>query len=116
MAGARRLSRRTYAPGVMPMHEAVTLRYGFPDDVTALWRLAALDSAEVPEGQLLIAEVGGELWAAISLSDGSVIADPFRRTAALVGLLRERARQLNAPGPGYRPGRSRSRRTATASG
>ena len=43
------------------MHEAVTLRYAFPDDHEAVRRLAALDSAEVPAGQLLVAEVGSEL-------------------------------------------------------
>jgi hypothetical protein len=98
------------------MHEAVTLRYAFPDDSAAVFRLAALDSAEAPTGQLLVAEVGGELVAALSLIDGGVIADPFRRTLALVALLRERAAQLNAAAPRYRPGRSRSRRTAAASG
>jgi hypothetical protein len=98
------------------MHEAVTLRYAFPDDGAAVRRLATLDSAEVPAGQLLIAEVAGELRAALSLSDGGVIADPFHHTAALVALLRERAAQLNATAPRYRLGRSRSRRTAAASG
>jgi hypothetical protein len=98
------------------MPEAVTLRYAFPDDATAVFRLAALDSAEVPAGQLLVAEVGGELRAALSLIDGGVIADPFHRTLALVALLRERAAQLNAAPPRYRLGRSRSRRTAAASG
>jgi hypothetical protein len=102
------------------MHEAVTLRYAFPDDASALARLAALDSASVPAGQLLVAEVGGELWAALSLSDGGAIADPFRRTVALVALLRERAAQLSAPAPPLRSrlggSRSRSRRAAAASG
>ena len=98
------------------MHEAVTLRYAFPDDHEAVRRLAALDSAEVPAGQLLVAEVGSELRAALPLSGGAVIADPFHPTLALVALLRERAAQLNATAPRYRPGRSRSRRTATASG
>jgi hypothetical protein len=98
------------------MHEAVTLRYAFPDDHEAVRRLAALDSAVVPEGQLLIAEVAGELRAALSLSGGGAIADPFRHTAALLALLCERARQLNATAPEYRSRRSRGRRTATASG
>jgi hypothetical protein len=78
------------------MHEVVTLRFAFPDDATAIFRLASLDSAEPPAGQLLLAEVAGELRAAVSLHDGSVIADPFHRTAALVALLRERAAQLTA--------------------
>jgi hypothetical protein len=76
------------------MHEGITLRYAFPEDEAAITRLAALDSADVPPAALLVAEVAGELWAAISLAGGDVIADPFYPTAALVALLRERGRQL----------------------
>ena len=72
----------------------VTLRFAFPDDQPALWRLAALDSADVPAEPVLIAEVNGEARAALSLADGSVIADPFHRTVELVALLRARATQL----------------------
>ncbi len=57
----------------------------------ALVRLAALDSAAVPFGQVLIAEVDGQPKAALSLADGGVVADPFSRTAELVGLLRMHA-------------------------
>lgn len=85
------------------MHEAVTLRFAFPDDATAISRLASLDSAESPTGQLLLAEVAGELRAALSLRDGRVVADPFHRTAALVALLRERAMQLTTDAPRVRP-------------
>lgn len=77
------------------MREGVTLRYAFPDDERAVARLAALDSAEVPAAPLLLAEVEGELWAALSLPDGRVIADPFRPTLALLALLRERGQQLS---------------------
>lgn len=75
----------------------VTLRFAFPDDELALARLAVLDSSAALAGPVLLAEVGGELWAALSLKDGRVIADPFRRTTALVELLRARAAQLDAP-------------------
>ena len=47
-----------------------------------------------PRGDVLVAEVGGEVWAAISLDDRHAIADPFRPTGELVALLLERARQL----------------------
>ena len=92
------------------MYEGITLRYAFPDDDAAIARLAALDSASVPDAPLLVAEVGGELRAAISLADGGVIADPFHPTAALVALLRERGRQLSGiPGERrWRALRSRS--------
>jgi hypothetical protein len=76
------------------MHEGITLRYAFPDDDAAIVRLASLDSASVPEAPLLVADVGGELRAAISLQDGSVIADPFHPTLAHIALLRERGQQL----------------------
>ena len=76
------------------MHSPLTLRYAFPDDAAAVARLAALDSAEPPAAPLLLAEVEGELLAAISLPDGAVIADPFHRTRELVDLLRARAAQL----------------------
>ena len=56
--------------------------------------LAALDSSYAPAGDALVVEVGGELRAALFLSSGHVIADPFQRTAELVSMLRVRARQL----------------------
>jgi hypothetical protein len=80
----------------------VTLRYGFPDDQPALWRLAALDSAEPLAEPVLIAEVDGVPWAALSLSDGSVVADPFHRTLDVVALLRARAQQLTESHPRHR--------------
>jgi hypothetical protein len=72
----------------------LTLRFAFPDDARALGRLAALDSAPTPLQPALVAEVEGELRAALSLADGHVVADPFRPTLALIELLRARARQL----------------------
>jgi hypothetical protein len=79
---------------------AITIRHGFPDDGLALLRLAALDSRQPPPRPLLVAEVDGELRAALSLRDGGLIADPFHRTEALVDLLRARAAQLTAADAG----------------
>ena len=60
-----------------------------PSDVrTPHERLAALDSAPVLEGDVLIAYVDDEPWAAISLLDGRVVADPFRPSSGLVRHLR----------------------------
>lgn len=105
-ASARRLMRRPRAlagaggsGGRAAIDSTVTLRFGFPDDATAIARLAALDSAEPPRQPLLVAEVGGELRAALSLSDGAVIADPFHATGPLVALLRTRASQLEPDEP-----------------
>ncbi len=67
----------------------ITIRPAYGDDERALRRLAALDSAaQVPPAPLLIAEVDDEMRVAMSLRDGSVIADPFHLTLDLVALLR----------------------------
>jgi hypothetical protein len=96
----RRLLRRLVAPRLQtihaPVHGAVTIRYAFPDDEAGLARLAVLDSAAAASPPLLVAEVDGELRAALSLADGAVIADPFRPAAALLDLLATRAAQLVA--------------------
>jgi hypothetical protein len=89
---------------------AVTIRHAFPDDALPLLRLAALDSSEPPAQPALVAEVDGELRAALSLRDGSVVADPFHRTLALVDLLRARAAQLTAAD--VRPAETPTRRPA----
>ena len=75
-------------------------------DAAALERLAALDSSRVPRGDVLLAEVGDELWAAFSLEDGHAIADPLRPSADAVLMLAQRGRQL------HRDARRRSHGTA----
>jgi hypothetical protein len=72
----------------------VTIRYADSLDETALATLAALDSAEALTLPALVAEVEGDLRAALSLIDSVVIADPFHPTVELVALLQTRARQL----------------------
>jgi hypothetical protein len=83
----------------------VTIRYARSSDSEALERLAQLDSQPAPQGDVLVGEVDDEIWAAVSLSDYQVIADPFRPSGELAFLLVERARQL-------RRGHSRRRRRA----
>jgi hypothetical protein len=73
---------------------ALTIRPATADDAVALHRLAALDSAYPPTGDMLVAEMEGEIWAALDLDDGRAIADPFRPSGELVGLLRFRAARL----------------------
>ena len=77
----------------VPWH-AVTLRLGTTADMPALKRLATLDSTDVPAAPFLLAEVGGELRAAVSLTDRQTVADPFHPTAPLEQLLLRRAEQL----------------------
>jgi hypothetical protein len=78
--------------------DTLTIRRATEADSAALHRLAALDSASPPTGSdMLVAEVDGELWAALDLEDGRAIADPFRPSGELVGLLRFRAARVAAP-------------------
>ena len=72
----------------------LTVRTATSADQAALAVLAELDSAAAPTGEVLVAESGGDLLAAMSLADGHVVADPFRRTAEAVEVLRMRAAQL----------------------
>jgi hypothetical protein len=71
----------------------VTLRLAADRDRRALRRLAELDSADPLAGTVLVAEVDGELLAALSVQQRRAIANPFRPTAELVDLLRVRAAQ-----------------------
>ena len=73
-------------------------------DAAQLAELAERDTRQVPGGPVLGAEVDGRLVAAISLTSGELIADPFRPTSELQALLRLRASQLR-----QRPARRRQR-------
>jgi hypothetical protein len=73
---------------------AILIRRATDDDTTALRRLAQLDAARLPEGDLLVAEAGGEVRAALRISDSAYVADPFYASKALVGLLDVRAKRL----------------------
>src|SRR3954464_157075 len=70
---------------------SVLIRAARGSDGPALQELAALDSSRVPAGELLVAESGGEIIAALALNGAERIADPFRRTADVVALLELRA-------------------------
>ena len=72
---------------------AITIRRLDESDAHALSRLAALDSGAVPAQPVLGAEVGGRLLAAVSLSDGGLVADPFSPTSELRALLDLRVAQ-----------------------
>jgi hypothetical protein len=80
----------------------LTIRRADSSDTVALYELAALDSATPPAGDALLAEVGGELWAAIEIDSGAVIADPFRPSGELADLLRL---QVSLDGGSERSGR-----------
>src|SRR5688572_19217965 len=70
----------------------IRIRAARAEDIASVARVASRDTRPLPTQPLLVAEVGSDVRAAISLADGSVIADPFHRTAELVEMLRIRAR------------------------
>ena len=72
----------------------VTIRRARAEDSALLAALAALDSASPLGGEAIVAEVGGAPVAAAELRSGRTIADPFIRSAEIVGLLRLRVDQL----------------------
>jgi hypothetical protein len=74
--------------------DSVTIRRSTPADIVALRRLAQLDSQHPPSQPVLVAELGGEIVAALALETGIIVANPFQRTAQVVALLRLRADQL----------------------
>jgi hypothetical protein len=75
---------------------AFVIRLATDDDDDVVQRLAALDSARPPSGRILVGELDGVPAAALSLSDGHVVADPFTRTDLLVVHLRLRAQGILA--------------------
>ncbi len=109
----------THRDTIEPQAERdVTVRLAAYSDSPALLRLAGLDSAVLPGGPLVLAEVGGEVVAALALESRRAIADPFRHTAALLEMLNLRAEQIRresrAPARrGLLPRRLRSRLAAS---
>jgi hypothetical protein len=84
------------AGNTCPMTD-LTIRSARTADEPRLRRIAALDSANLPHGDLLVGVVGGEIQAAIEAGSGRVIANPFVRTAELVELLVAADRPVTAP-------------------
>jgi hypothetical protein len=77
----------------------ITIRRATEDDARALDRLAGLDSRRLPAGPHLIALADDVPVAAISLSSGQAVANPFAATAPVVALLQERAAHLSGERP-----------------
>ncbi len=90
----------------------VVIRLAVAADEAPLRRLAQLDSARPLGGPKLLAEHAGSLVAAVSMADGSAIADPFRMTAETLELLRLRAAQM---GRAQQTGRAQVSRAGGAS-
>jgi hypothetical protein len=84
-------------PPTAPDLDGVLLRSAREDDHADLIRLAALDSARPLPGPALVAEQNGALVAALCLSTGRAVADPFVPSLQLVELLRQHAAHRQAP-------------------
>ena len=80
------------APRELP--EPVLVRNATAADQRRIRELARLDDRRMPAGPHLVAELSGEIVAALSLASGAVVADPFRRTREASDLLRLRAAQI----------------------
>jgi hypothetical protein len=78
--------------------EPMLMRRAATADSARIWELARLDDKRLPDGPFLVAEVGGEVEAAVSLSSGAIVANPFRLTADAVAMLRLRAAQVSDGG------------------
>jgi hypothetical protein len=74
-------------------------------DREVIERIAALDSGAPIEGPALVGELDRVPVAVVSLTDGRVVANPFRHTARLVGEMHARARRMG--GVDVRPGPAR---------
>jgi hypothetical protein len=77
--------------------DGVLLRTADADDDAALLRLAGLEGARPLAGPALVAEEEGTIVAALCLSTGRAVADPFVASLHLVELLREYAVLRPAP-------------------
>jgi len=90
--GHSRGSRHDKPTGGQPAE--VVIRRTTADDGPALAALSALDSAAMPLGSALVAEVAGVPRAVLPLDGSRAFGDPFARTDELVALLELRAAQI----------------------
>ena len=74
----------------MTESQTISLRVATDRDATVLETLSALDSKPLLHAPAVVALVDGRPVAAASLSDASVVADPFVPTADVVELLQAR--------------------------
>ncbi|MFL5825791.1 MAG: hypothetical protein ACJ76V_04650 [Thermoleophilaceae bacterium] len=75
------------------MSDQIVIRNGNGAELE-LVRLAAVDSQKAIDGRALVAEAGGRVRAAVALTDGRAVSDPFYTSAPLVEMLRLQAEQL----------------------
>ena len=92
----------------------IIIRAATAEDAREIARVAGRDTHELPVGPLLVATVGDRVRAAISLSDGTFVADPFHPTSELVQMLKIRVGAVDSARSGGIARRLRTSRAATA--
>src|SRR4051794_41346122 len=78
------------------LDSTISFRSATADDEPVLRDLSELDSARPVQRPAVLAVVDGSPVAAVSLSDGRIVADPFTRTEDVVTMLRARVAALAA--------------------
>src|SRR3954470_23184112 len=78
------------------LDSTISFRSATPDDERVLHDLSELDSARPVQRPAVLAVVDGHPVAAVSLTDGRIVADPFTRTEDVVTMLRARVAALAA--------------------
>jgi hypothetical protein len=74
----------------MTASQTISLRLATDQDAPVIETLSALDSKPTLHAPAVVALVDGRPVAAASLSDASIVADPFAPTAEIVELLQAR--------------------------
>jgi hypothetical protein len=87
----------------MTNSQTISLRVATDRDASVIEKLSALDSKPLLHAPAVVALVDGRPVAAASLSDASVVADPFVPTADVVELLQARVAASTATSRPRRP-------------
>jgi hypothetical protein len=93
--GGRSHAGEARPPALAPA-ATITLRFANPGEEAAIERLAELSGRVAAPGGYLVAEVDGQLWAALPVGGGEAVADPFLPAREVKALLALRATQLDA--------------------
>jgi hypothetical protein len=107
------MGERAQTGPTMTSTPTIAIRPAAADEAADVRRLAYLDSQRPLRGEVLLALQDAIPVAAASLEDGRIVADPFRKTADVVGLLRLRAESLTTSRAPLLP-RARRLRAQTA--
>jgi hypothetical protein len=95
----KRAAGSRYAASGWETRSTLVIRVARSDDEEAIHRLAQLDGRRLDGSHLLVAELDGQVLAALPLRGGEPVADPFEPTAHLVEMLKVRAGQLRDGAP-----------------